>query len=129
MTLIFSIICYSLANGAIITEFTCEVLVFLSNEHMFFFNVSRERAIERKYVYIPRKYRRNCIVLLNYNYLIIILFYFGFIFSIIFSGVRILRVRILGLRILRVPTPQSAVRSPQSAFLPRPSATVKTVSF
>ena len=46
----------------------------------FFFNVSRERAIERKD--ILRENRRNCIVLLNHNYLIIILFYFGLLFSI-----------------------------------------------
>ena len=49
---------------------------------MFFFNVSRERAIERKD--ILRGNRRNCIVLLNHNYLIIILFYFGLLFSIYF---------------------------------------------
>ena len=82
MTLNVSIICYSLTNGAIIIGFiTCEVLVFLSNEYMFF-NVSRERTIERKD--ILRRNRRNCIVLLNYNYLITIIFYFGLLFSIYF---------------------------------------------
>ena len=39
-----------------------------------FFNVSRERAIEMKD--ILRGNRGNCIVSLNYNYLIIVLFYF-----------------------------------------------------
>ena len=54
----FSLICYSLTNGAIRTELT------------------REREIERKD--ILRGNGTNCTVFLNYNYLFIILFYFIF---------------------------------------------------
>ena len=43
----FSITCYCLANGVIITGFTSKVLVFPSNEYTVL-NVSRERAIEKK---------------------------------------------------------------------------------